>query len=73
MMSVRDQMDQLTMTPRVFSRPLSFETKTFNNVDNINCRSMDAKDGVQPRGSLGIPRRQARLPNIYAGAPESNL
>lgn len=70
MMSVRDQMDQLTMAPRVFSRPLSFETKTFNNVDNINCRSME---GVQPRDSLGVPRRQARLPNIYAGAPESNL
>ena len=72
-MSVKDLMDQPTMTPRVFSRPLSFETKPFNNVDNINCRSMEAKDEVQPRDNLGVPRRQARLPNIYAGAPESNL
>ena len=71
MTSVRDQMDRPALTPQVLSRPLSMETKTINNMDNR--RSMDAKDGFQARDNLSVPRRQARLPNIYAGAPESNL
>ena len=72
MTSVRDQMDQPTIQPlHGFSRPLSVETKTINNMDNR--RNMDAKDGARASDNLSVPRRQARLPNIYAGAPESNL
>ena len=68
MNSVRDQMDQPV---QVFSRPLSMETKTINNMDNR--RNMDAKDGIRASDNLSVPRRQSRLPNMYAGAPESNL
>ena len=78
MTSVRDQMDQTAVTPLVLPRPLSFESrplsmepKTINNMDNR--RNMDVKDGAVARDNLNAPRRQTRLPNVYAGAPESNL
>ncbi|XP_020632392.1 glutamate receptor 2-like isoform X2 [Orbicella faveolata] len=72
--SVGEQMDKPTVVTRVNPRPLSdqgFETKTINNTDNR--RKMDMKDGARARDSLNVPRMPSRLPNIYAGAPESNL
>ena len=72
--SVGEQMDKPTVATQVNARPLSdqgFETKTINNVDNR--RKMDMKDGARVRDSLNVPRMPSRLPNIYAGAPESNL
>ncbi|XP_078361238.1 glutamate receptor 2-like [Oculina patagonica] len=74
MTSVKEQMDQPTVMTQVNHRPLSdhgFDTKTFNNIDNR--RTMDVKDGARARDSLNVPRMQTRLPNVYAGAPESNL
>lgn len=72
--SVGEQMDKPTVVTQVNSRPLSdqgFETKTINNIDNR--RKMDIKDGARERDSLNVPRMHSRLPNVYAGAPESNL
>ena len=74
MTSVKEQMDQPTVVTQVNHRPLSdhgFESKTINNIDNR--RNMDVKDGARTRDSLNVPRMQTRLPNVYAGAPESNL
>jgi len=72
--SVGEQMDKQSVVTQVNSRPLSgqaLETKTINNIDNR--RKMDMKDGARARDSLNVPRMPSRLPNIYAGAPESNL
>ena len=72
--SVGEQMDKPTVVTQVNPRPLSgqgFETRTFNNIDNR--RKTDTKDGARVRDSLNVPRMPNRLPNIYAGAPESNL
>lgn len=72
--NVRDQMDQPAMpTPLMFSRPLSLESKAINNMDSR--RNTDVKgDGARNSDNLSVPRRQTgRLPNVYAGAPESNL
>lgn len=74
MASVKEQMDLPAVTTQVYRRPFSdhgLENKTFNNIDNR--RNMDVKDGARPRDSLSVPRMQSRLPNVYAGAPESNL
>ena len=56
---------------QVFSRPLSLENKPMNNMDNH--RNIETKDGSQTNDNLSVPRRHSRLPNVYAGAPESNL
>lgn len=72
--SVGEQMDKPTVATEVNARPFSdqgFETKAINNIDHR--RKMDVKDGPRVRDSLNIPRMPSRLPNIYAGAPESNL
>lgn len=74
MASVKEQMDLPAVTTQVYRRPFSdhgLENKTFNNIDNR--RNMDVKDGARPRDSLSVPSMQSRLPNVYAGAPESNL
>ena len=75
MASVKEQMDQPAVrTHEHYRRPFSdhgLETKAINNIDNR--RNMDEKDGARARDSLGVPRMQSRLPNVYAGAPESNL
>ncbi|XP_074637316.1 glutamate receptor 4-like isoform X1 [Acropora palmata] len=75
MMSVRDQMDQPTVStaPVHFSRPFSMESKAMNNMDQH--RKGDSRDGPGSRANdnLTIPNRNPRLPNVYAGAQESNL
>lgn len=72
--SVGEQMDRPTVVTQVNPRPLSdqgLQTRTFNNIDNRRRKGM--KDGARVRDSLNVPRMPSRLPNIYAGAPESNL
>ena len=72
--SVGEQMDRPTVVTQVNPRPLSdqgLQTRTFNNIDNRRRKGM--KDGARVRDSLNVPRMPGRLPNIYAGAPESNL
>ncbi|XP_068679093.1 glutamate receptor 4-like [Montipora foliosa] len=70
--SVRDQMDMPAIgATQVFSRPLSLENKSMNNMDNH--RNIETKDGSRTNDNLSVPTRHSRLPNVYAGAPESNL
>lgn len=74
MASVKEQMDLPVATTHAYRRPFSdhgLENKTINNIDNR--RNMDAKDGARARDGMSAPRMQSRLPNVYAGAPESNL
>ncbi|XP_015776388.1 PREDICTED: glutamate receptor 4-like [Acropora digitifera] len=75
MMSVRDQMDQPTVStaPVHFPRRFSMESKAMNNMDQH--RKGDSRDGPGSRANdnLTVPKRNPRLPNVYAGAQESNL